>query len=127
MSRRKLVLPVGPLMAYMHRNGGLDALALFYPHHSTLSSNGNPVEPRTAGIGGMKSITVTLNPECRKAYRADRRAILRAIEFGFIPFHRGDDLACRVFGVHPALIWGSDYWHPVSVYSETTIGNEGAA
>jgi len=38
------------------------------------------------------------------------RAYYRALERGWITVAAGDELACRLLGVHPSAVWGEQFW-----------------
>jgi hypothetical protein len=70
-----------------------------------------PAGPLAAAVrtaGGMSTLLLGQ----RRTSEGERlaRAYYRALERGWITVAAADELACRLLRVHPAAIWGEQFW-----------------
>lgn len=83
------------------------------PGHTPAASKraGLPAEPLTEAVQAAGGLRVLLRD--RRRTREGRRlaqAYYRGVRQGWVTVAAGDDMACKLLGVHPAAIWGLRFW-----------------
>lgn len=70
-----------------------------------------PAEPLAAEVCASGGVGALLKGR-RRAAEGERlaRAYYRALERGWITVAAGDELACKLLGVHPSAICGQRFW-----------------
>lgn len=70
-----------------------------------------PVEPLAAAVHASGGVGALLKGR-RRTREGERlaRAFYRALERGATTVAAGDELACKLLGVHPSAIWGRRFW-----------------
>lgn len=70
-----------------------------------------PVEPLAAAVHASGGVGALLKGR-RRTSEGQRlaRAYYRALERGTTTVAAGDELACKLVGVHPSAIWGRRFW-----------------
>jgi hypothetical protein len=100
-------LPAQPLLDYLEPRGGVEGMALMYPHLESVNM-ANKVPGRA--VGGAPGLVVELGPESRRRYDNDRRMLLESQKRGWIDLYEADRICIDVLGLHPYFIYGELFY-----------------